>query len=204
MAFLRTHVQRRAAPAVPGVDLGSEGQQVVDDELLVGGGRDLESRLCAESSAAALHERSSPTRRSAGSRYLPVALLRVQRAPRRHLRREHIRKSPSLLCHCHVKERVTVRILHVERLRSDAVEPPQLSLDLPVKQSRSRLGSRCHVSALCVRVAREMTRDVRVHWRRRRAHRLLAASFKRRTFERVHRVPVVPFLASHQQQFFPL
>jgi len=104
MAFLRTHVQRRAAPAVPGVDLGSEGQQVVDDELLVGGGRDLESRLCAESSAAALHERSSPTRRSAGSRYLPVVLPRVQRAPRRHLRREHIRKSPSLLCHCHVKE----------------------------------------------------------------------------------------------------
>ncbi|TNN56035.1 hypothetical protein EYF80_033751 [Liparis tanakae] len=202
MAFLRAHVQRRAAPAVPGVDLGAEGQQVVDDELLVGGGRDLKGRLCAESSATALHERHAPTR----------ALFAASRAPRRHLRRERVRKSPSLLCHRHVKEpgkrretvktvsrrasrfssyfsrrgyaRVAVRILHVERLRSDPVQPPQLSLYLPVKQSRSRLGSRRHASALCVGVTRETRRDVRVHRRRRRAHRLLAAGFKRCTFER--------------------
>lgn len=45
VAFLRTHVQRRATPQVPDVDLSSVSQKVTDDEVLISGSRDVQSRL---------------------------------------------------------------------------------------------------------------------------------------------------------------
>ena len=45
MSFLCTQMQRGAAPQVPGVDLSSVHQQVLDYELLVAGSCYLKSRL---------------------------------------------------------------------------------------------------------------------------------------------------------------
>lgn len=51
MAFLGAHMQRRAPPQVPDVDLCSVTQKVGNDQVLIGGHRDLEGRLSTENAA---------------------------------------------------------------------------------------------------------------------------------------------------------
>lgn len=48
VAFLSTHMQRRASPEVSGVDLRSMCQQVLDNQVLIGGRCYLKSSLCTE------------------------------------------------------------------------------------------------------------------------------------------------------------
>lgn len=45
VTFLGADVQRGATPKVPSVDVGSVGQKVLDDQVVVGGHSDLEGRL---------------------------------------------------------------------------------------------------------------------------------------------------------------
>lgn len=57
VAFLCAYMQRRAPPSVPHVDLCSVSQEIRDDQVLIGGHRDLEGRLCTNyMSLLLLHE----------------------------------------------------------------------------------------------------------------------------------------------------
>lgn len=118
MSFLSADVQRRAAPQVPRVDLRPVRQQVLDDQVLVGGGGDLQSRLRGTGS----HDRTlcesscgcffPPPPAQRVRPHLPVALLQVQAAAGGHFGGEHIRQSSASLRHGDVEESGTHGIKH--------------------------------------------------------------------------------------------
>lgn len=112
MSFLGADVQRRAAPQVPRVDLRPVHQQVLDHQVLVGGGGDLQSRLRGTGSHdKTLHESSCVffshrplTVFDRGRPHLPVVLLQVQAAAGGHSGGEHVHQSSASLRHGDVEE----------------------------------------------------------------------------------------------------
>lgn len=113
VSFFSAHMQRRASPAVPRVHLSPMGQQVTDDQMLIGSGSTLQSRLS-------------------------IMLSGVQHTTCSHLLSQHKCQCSAALCHRDVKPRVTVLVLHAEQLRRDSVQSLGLLADLPLKQSHGR------------------------------------------------------------------
>lgn len=105
MSLLSAHVQSRAAPEVAGVDPGAVRQQVLNDEVLVRGGGQLEGRLRARGEPIRGHHFVTLTdRQRVGQSHLSVVLLQVQAAAGGHPGGEREGQSATALRHGDVKE----------------------------------------------------------------------------------------------------
>lgn len=87
MTFLGTDVQRRATPKVLSVDVGSVGQKVLDDQVVVGGDSDVKGRLCPRGPGYSLHKGRD---RKAKHAYLSFVLFQVQHAVFSHLQSQNV------------------------------------------------------------------------------------------------------------------
>lgn len=110
VSFLGTHMQRGASPEVSGVDLRSVSQQVLDNQVLIGGRGYLKSGLRTETQ----HNHNNLDQQSTLKNveepawstrvlYLSIVFFCVQRAASCHVCGEHISQSTFTLSHRDVK-----------------------------------------------------------------------------------------------------